>query len=343
MNIPNRGVEPDFNRLLKVLKREKTDIPVIFEYYLNDALDDLLTEDEDLPEDPILRKYVKTVLAFKNAGFDHATFIPPDEMNFYQRDEEGGESISLNDGAGITTQEALDSYPWPDLEKVDLDILDRIKPYVPEGMKLVAACPDGVEESVIELVGFENLCYMIVDDPGLVKNIFDEVGQRLLDYYAKIVGYDLVGACINNDDWGFNTQTLISHENMETWLFPWHKKINDVIHAAGKPVILHSCGNIYPLMDRVIDHLHVDGKHSYEDSIMPVEEAWEQYHHRISILGGIDMDFMARSTPEEVYTRSKAMVERAGLEGGYALGTGNSVPEYIPPENFFAMTRAAFE
>lgn len=77
-----------------------------------------------------------------------------------------------------------------------------------------------MEESVIELVGFENLCYMIVDNPDLVKNIFDEVGQRLLDYYSHLVEFDIIGACINNDDRGFNTQTLISHEDMEKWLFP---------------------------------------------------------------------------------------------------------------------------
>jgi hypothetical protein len=30
-------------------------------------------------------------------------------------------------------------------------------------------------------------------------------------------------------------------------------------------------------------------------------------------------------------------------ERGYALGTGNSVPEYIPDEKYFAMTRAALD
>ena len=70
---------------------------------------------------------------------------------------------------------------------------------------------------------------------------------------------------------------------------------------------------------------------------MPVEEAYEQYHDRIAILGGIDVDFVCRSTPEEVYARSRAMLERSASRGGYALGTGNSVPEYIPYENFIAM------
>ena len=31
------------------------------------------------------------------------------------------------------------------------------------------------------------------------------------------------------------------------------------------------------------------------------------------------------------------MLERAEPYGGYALGTGNSVPDYVPDENYFAM------
>lgn len=96
-------------------------------------------------------------------------------------------------------------------------------------------------------------------------------------------------------------------------------------------------------MDRIVDHLQVDGKHSYEDSILSVEDAWEQYHNRISIIGGIDVDFICRSTPGEIYKRSKEMLEKTGLDGGFALGTGNSVPEYVPSENFYAMLKAGLE
>ena len=59
--------------------------------------------------------------------------------------------------------------------------------------------------------------------------------------------------------------------------------------------------------------------------------------------GGIDVDFVCRASPEEVYQRAKAMLVRSATRGGYALGTGNSVPDYVPDENYFAMIRAAFE
>jgi uroporphyrinogen decarboxylase len=94
-------------------------------------------------------------------------------------------------------------------------------------------------------------------------------------------------------------------------------------------------------MDSIIDVCKYDGKHSYEDTIEPVEAAYERWGNRIAIMGGIDLDFVCRKTPEEVYQRSRAMLERAEKHGGYALGSGNSIPEYVPQENYFAMISAA--
>jgi uroporphyrinogen decarboxylase len=37
------------------------------------------------------------------------------------------------------------------------------------------------------------------------------------------------------------------------------------------------------------------------------------------------------------------MLERTAGRGGYALGTGNSVPDYVPDENYLAMIRAALD
>jgi len=80
-----------------------------------------------------------------------------------------------------------------------------------------------------------------------------------------------------------------------------------------------------------------DAKHSFEDVIIPVEQAYEKWGGRIAILGGIDMDFMCRSTPEQIRQRCEAILKRTAASGGYALGTGNSVPEYVPYCNYIAM------
>jgi uroporphyrinogen decarboxylase len=81
--------------------------------------------------------------------------------------------------------------------------------------------------------------------------------------------------------------------------------------------------------------------HSYEDCIEPVEKAYTHWGPRIAIVGGIDVDVMVRATPAAIHQRALGLLALSAKRGGYALGTGNSVPPYIPDENFFAMISAA--
>ena len=210
-------------------------------------------------------------------------------------------------------------------------------------MKLIVFGPYGLLEIAIQLVGFEKLCYMLADNPKLAAAIFDAIGLRLLKYYQICLEYETVGAIIGNDDWGFKTQTMLSTADMRKYVIPWHKKIVALAHEKGCPAMIHSCGNLVNVMDDIIDMIGYDGKHSYEDGIMPVEDAYDRYHSRIAILGGLDVSFMVNSTPEMIFKRARAMLERSQAEGSYALGTGNSVPEYIPDENYLAMIAAIRE
>jgi uroporphyrinogen decarboxylase len=152
-----------------------------------------------------------------------------------------------------------------------------------------------------------------------------------------------VGAILCNDDWGFNSQTMLPPHILKECVFPVYKRIVENAHRKGKYAILHSCGYYKDIMDDIINYMKFDGRHSYEDKITPVEEAYDELHHKIAVLGGIDVNFLARSTPDEIYIRCKNMVNRSKSSGGYALGSGNSVPDYISNENYLAMIKAAIE
>ena len=133
---------------------------------------------------------------------------------------------------------------------------------------------------------------------------------------------------------------MFSPDMLREYVFPWNKKIVEAIHFENKPVILHSCGNLSEVMEDVIS-LGYDGKHSFEDIISPVETEWKKYHKRIAIISGIDMDFLAKSTPDLIRKRAMSLLELTAKEGSYALGSGNSIPPFIPYANFKAMTEAA--
>jgi uroporphyrinogen decarboxylase len=339
---PARG-EANFDNLLAVLRRQVPERPTLFEFFLNERLYTRLAPQLADASNPQAR-IAAIICAFRRAGYDYAN-VPVPNFSFtaahVQRRRE--RSVSMNEGSVLHTRADFAAFPWPDPDQADYDVLDRLAPETPPGMKLIVYGPGGVLENVVELVGYEAACLMIHDDPPLALEIFGAVGARLVRYYERVAGYPMVGACISNDDWGHKTQTMFSPRDMRKFVFPWHKRIVETIHAAGKPAILHSCGHFQRVIDDVIDDMRYDARHSYEDSILPVETFYEQYHRRIAVLGGIDLDFVCRSTPEEVYRRSRAMLERSAGQGSFALGTGNSVPDYVPDENYFAMTRAALD
>ena len=109
-----------------------------------------------------------------------------------------------------------------------------------------------------------------------------------------------VGILMINEDWGFNTQTMLSVEDMRKYVFPWHKKMVETAHKRGKFAVLHSCGYMGDIMEDVIEDMKFDGRHSYEDKIIPVEEAYRRWGGRIAILGGLDVDFLIRSDEETI-------------------------------------------
>lgn len=335
--------KPDFNNFLKLLKREKPDRPTLFEIFLNDGLYQKLANEKYKDNGDKINRYKIIINAFANAGYDYATVYGSDiTFKTGRQTHKDAKTVSLNEGAVITDIQSYKNYKWPDPDKYDYSHMKELETVLPEGMKLMVMGPGGVLENVISLVGYEQLCYMIMDDPQLASAIFDEVGQRLVRYYEICADFETAGMLMSNDDWGFNGQTMLSDDDMRRYVFPWHKKIAEVIHAAGKPAILHSCGNLSKVMDDVIEDMKFDAKHSYEDNIQPIEEAYERFGDRIAILGGMDVDFICRSMPEEVFKRSRAMLERVSDRGGYALGSGNSIPYYVPEENYLAMIAAAY-
>jgi len=338
--IPERRGEPDFDNLLAVLRREVPARPTLFEFFLNDRLHERLAPMASLPAGPY-RAERQVLQAYCRAGYDFANVRVP-AFEFPTGRDFSTRTMSLSADGLIVDWTSYEAYPWPDLKTADTGVFDALAAVLPDGMKLIAYGPGGVLENVTEIVGFEKLCLLLADEPDLVECIFEAVGETLVRYYESAARHPAVGACIDNDDWGFKTQTMLSPRQMRQFVFPWHKRIVEACHREGKPVILHSCGHFERILDDMAA-IGIDGRHSYEDVILPVEEAYERYHDRFAVIGGMDVDFVCRASPDEVYGRARAMLARTAGRGGYALGTGNSVPDYVPDENYFAMIRAALE
>ena len=339
--------KPIFENVLKVLRREIPSRPVLMELFMNGTIyrkfcDPKYLDSVGTGDNESVSNMVMMASAFANLGYDYFT-IWPSNFGFPQKRRESKQTTTLNHEAAIYDKKSFDEYKWPDPADFKMDHLDKALPLVPDGIKGVMVGPGGVLENIIGIMGYDNLCSQIYENPQLVSDVSENVGKRLVKYYTMAAEYDIIGAAFGNDDWGFNTQTMLSPKHMREYIFPWHKKIVEAVHNKNKPCILHSCGNPTEVMDDITDYIKYDGRHSYEDNIIPVEDFYEKYHDRVAVIGGIDVNFIVTKTPEEIKERSKKMLERVATRGGYALGTGNSVPEYIPIDNYLAMLSAAYD
>ena len=243
----------------------------------------------------------------------------------------------------IRSWDDFERYPWPKLEEVDFFPYEYLNDHLPEGMGLIASHAAGIFEHLSQIMSYEGLCLALYDDRDLVKAVADRVGSLMEGFYRHLLDLDRLIAIFPGDDMGFRTGTLIAPADLREFCLPWHKRFAAMAHARGLPYFLHSCGNLAEIMPDLIDDVGIDGKHSFEDAIMPVQEFQALYGDRIAVLGGMDLNVLTMAPPDEVRRHTRVLIETCGARGRYAIGSGNSSPSYIPLENYLAMVDEALD
>lgn len=272
-------------------------------------------------------------------AFSFSTIGFPKTFTLVNRDTEQsqaqGNRAWQDDRGPITSWDEFEQYAWPgDLSEANVGAGFLAK-FLPAGMKLMII-PGGVFETVTTLMGLVPFSYALYDQEDLVDATIKKVSGIIQRVVADVIDRPYVGGLFYGDDMGFASGTFVSPEIMRKKFLPEMKKIIDMAHNAGKLFVLHSCGNIYGIMEDLIE-AGIDAKHSYEDKILPVEEAYRRYGSRIGIIGGVDMNLLAAGTEDAVRRRVRSILDSCASKGRYILGTGNSVASYIPLENYAAL------
>ncbi|MCX8171804.1 MAG: uroporphyrinogen-III decarboxylase-like protein, partial [Candidatus Bathyarchaeota archaeon] len=236
------------------------------------------------------------------------------------------------------TIEDFEAYPWPDPEDAaDLTYFELLERLLPDDMGVVGGVGGGVFEHVSWLMGMVPLCRAVYRDKDLVERMFDKIGSIIVRVDEEIAKMGKLIALRMGDDMGYKKGTFLSPDILRKYVFPWQKKCVEIAHRRGLPFILHSCGNLKGVMDDLINYVGIDAKHSFEDEIEPVWEAKNRYGDRIAILGGVDVDKLSRMPEKALRSYVRDILDRCAPGGGYALGSGNSIANYIPVENYLAM------
>jgi len=237
----------------------------------------------------------------------------------------------------IESREDFERYPWPSMPDVHRFTMEYLATHLPDGMGLISCHAAGVFEHLSNILSYEKLCLMVHDDPQLVHDVCDRIGGLFVEYYDWLLSLPNLICVFQGDDMGFRTGTLLSPDQLREFTLPWQNRLAQQVHDAGRPYFLHSCGNLAAIMEDLIEDVKIDAKHSYEDAIMPIAEFQAVYGDRIGVLGGIDVDVLSARPPEEVRAYVRRTIDACAPRGRFAVGAGNSVPSYVPVENYLTM------
>ena len=348
----NISVQPDYEALLSNLKREGTPERVHYmELFLDGEIKAAIAKrfgiGSDIPENDPYRRWKFEIELQRFLGYDYVSagiggvgfprglLVAEDTT---QQDEQRRTKRHWTDehAGPIKGWEEFEKYPWPAPGKMDTSALEWLTQNLPDDLGIIAGC-HSIFEQVTWLMGYENLCYHIHDTPGLVDAMFERVGSVFHEVAKVLVQFNRVKILFGGDDMGFKTGPMIASRILIERSFPWHKRNAELAHEHNKLYLLHACGNLSELMESLIDYVGIDGRHSFEDTIEPVTLAKKRYGDRIAVIGGIDLDFLCRAHETEIRKRVRETLDVCLPGGGYCLGTGNSVANYIPVENYLVM------
>ena len=353
MDLFSRRIEPDVAEMVDILLRRKMPRRVHFiELFLDveikeaaraffrlgpelDRSDPLYDTRRDLAVHSFLGYDMFRVGIARKTVFPTRT-NPATDTTALAGQERGNRDWQEEHAGPIQGWKDFETYRWPSVSDLDLSALEWLEKNMPSSM----GCFDltgHIFEILSFLLGYETLCYMVVDQPDLVDAILEKVGAFYVDFTRVLADSARVAVIWGSDDLGFHSGTMMSPDFLRAKILPWHARIARIAHDKGKPYLLHSCGKLEEIMEDLIRDVGIDGKHSFEDSILPVTEAKKLYGQRISILGGIDMDFLCRSTEPLIRKRVRDTLDVCMEGGGYCLGTGNTVANYVPLDSYLAM------
>ncbi len=242
----------------------------------------------------------------------------------------------LHDGP-IKNWDDFENYPWPKITEENFYIHRYICDHLPDGLGFITCHAGGVYEHASRLIGYEALCLNLYDQPDLVKAVADKLGELIFEYNKFLLELDGLAAIFQGEDFGFNTQTLLPPDAIREYFLPWHKKYAQMIHEKGKVYYLHSCGEISAIMDDLIEDVKIDGRHSFQDNVLPVTEAKRLYGDKICLLGGVDVHKLSTLSPDELRVYVRDIIDECAPGGRFAIGAGNSIPSYISVENYLTM------
>jgi uroporphyrinogen decarboxylase len=237
----------------------------------------------------------------------------------------------------------LDAYEWPDVEYLDftesLAALREAGPYyIASGFWM----PWFHDTS--DLFGMEVFLTRMITHPELVESALARVCTFYYEANERFYGAaeDLIDGFFFGNDFGTQRGLLISPARFDQFFLPWIRAFAEQAHRHGLQVLMHSCGSVAEIIDRLIG-AGIECLHPLQSLAhgMSAEALAGRWKGKIAFLGGIDtQELLVKGTPQEV----RAEVRRVRELLGPSLIISPSHEALLPnvsPQNLAAMAEEA--
>lgn len=338
-------LDPDFARLETALRREEPDMVPLFEAEIAVPVQEWFMGRE-------IESAADEVEFYIRAGYDFVPVLPPFFTPRLMRmassaggelSESDRERAWLVESEGIIKSEKdVREFPWPAPDEVDFSGFYEIAELLPRKMKTLGMLsPAAVFGNASQSMGLENFSYALYDDAALVETLFEIIGSSYLEIAKRLVEVPRLGAVFMSDDLAHQGGCLVSPEVYRKYVFPWYRRIGEVLDGAGLPFIFHSDGNIIEVLDDLAG-CGICAIHPIEPQAMDIVEIKKRYGNTFCIFGNVDLEYtLTRGSTSEVEEQVRRKIRDLAPGGGYGLAASNSVPDYVKPENYRAMVESA--
>lgn len=173
--------------------------------------------------------------------------------------------------------------------------------------------------------------------------LVDALADLSTDYILKtieIIAKLGADAVFMGGDLASEANTLMSPEHFRRYIKPYYRIIVEFAHGNGLKVIKHSDGNIWPILDDLLD-VEFDAINPIQPQCMDIGEVKRYVGKRSCIVGNIDCrDLLCNGSIEQVEDEVKETIAKAAYKGGYVASSSNSIHPGVKAENYLAMIRA---
>lgn len=213
-----------------------------------------------------------------------------------------------------------------------------------DGNRALAVCVhDAFEYAWFLRGGMDEFLKDFYRDPELPKAIT----RMVVDYNVELVkeaakvGADFVVA---GDDYAYKKGPLISPGQFREFILPGLTRLVEATHQEGLLFLKHTDGNIWSLLDMLVD-AGIDGICPLEPGAgMDIGEVKERYGDQVAVVGNIDCTaLLPKGSEEEVREAVRDCISKAAPQGGYILSSSNTIHYGVKPTNYLAMVKALRE